>query len=111
MHLQIYLDPRMQDEHLSRLSAPASATSLADLPDLGPDPEAAYLDMLLAQDLRPVAVELTTRDVAAVGMHVVRVVVPGLYSSTPAAFPQLGGRRLAQELTEETVVRAPIPFA
>ena len=121
MHLQIYLDPRMQDKHLTRLSAPPTATSLPDLPDLGSDPLPTYLDMLLAQGRRPVAVDLTTRDVAAAGLRVMRVVVPGLYSSAPAAFPLLGGRRLYCEpvergwlprpLTEETIVRAPIPFA
>jgi len=121
MHLQIYLDPRMQDEHLHRLCAPPATTSLLDLPDIGSDPPSVYLDVLLAQGLRPVAVDLTTRDVAAAGLRVVRVVVPGLYASAPAAFPMLGGRRLYREpvergwlsrpLTEDTVVRAPTPFA
>ncbi|MGH3753411.1 MAG: YcaO-like family protein [Pseudonocardiaceae bacterium] len=121
MHLQLYLDPRMHDEHLARLTDPPATVALTALPGAGPDPLATYVHRLAAQGLRPVAVDLTTSDVAATGWRVVRVVVAGLYTSAPAAFPLLGGRRLYRDpvargwlpgpLTEDTVVRAPIPFA
>lgn len=121
MHLQIYLDPRMQHEHLGRLAKPAGEVRLADLPELPAESVTVYQELLHARGFRPVIVDLTTRDVAAAGMHVVRAVVPGLYGTAPAAFPSLGGRRLYQEpaehgwlsrpLTEDEVVRAPVPFA
>ena len=40
------------------------------------------------------SVDLTTADVRATGLRVTRLVAPGLYGETPAAFPLLGGARL-----------------
>jgi ribosomal protein S12 methylthiotransferase accessory factor len=80
-----------------------------------------YLERLQAAGLRAVSVDLTSPDVASAGLRVVRVLVPGLYSNAPAAFPLLGGRRLYDvpltegwvdaPLTEAGLVRVPIPLA
>ena len=92
---QLYLDPRMQGEPLDRLR-PSESVRFDDLPVGSGDLE-----------LRAVSVDLTTPDVRKAGLTVVRVVVPGLYGNAPAAFPYLGGTRLA----DDGVVRPPIPLA
>ncbi|MEU6311516.1 YcaO-like family protein [Streptomyces sp. NPDC047014] len=97
LHLQAYLDPRMQDDtRLDRLRNPrppqdGQPPCAAD----GPAPDlAGYVRLLAAQGLRAVAVDLAPEPVRAAGVHVARVLVPGLYCNAPAAFPFLGGRRL-----------------
>ncbi|HBL29018.1 MAG TPA: bacteriocin biosynthesis protein SagD, partial [Acidobacteria bacterium] len=72
-----------------------------------------------ARGFRAISVDVTTPDVQAAGLCVVRVIVPGLYPNAPAAFPFLGGRRLYEEpaalgwlpapLTEADLVRVPLP--
>jgi ribosomal protein S12 methylthiotransferase accessory factor len=56
---------------------------LADLPDLSKGDTGRQLDEVVrrcaAAALEPVAVELTTPDVAAFGLHVVRVAIPGAH--------------------------------
>ncbi|KLL12571.1 bacteriocin biosynthesis protein SagD [Protofrankia coriariae] len=117
---QLYLDPRMQGRPLDRLRERARPVRLADIPAVE---EARarqhYLDILAERDLRAVSVDVTTSDVRAAGLTVVRVVVPGLYCNPPAAFPYLGGSRLytmptelgwvSEKLTEDTVYPYPIP--
>ncbi len=117
LHLQLYLDPRAQDERLDRLRLPEGPAQ-APGADSGTD---GYLASLAAQGLRVLVADLTTRDVRDAGLHVVRVLVPGLTCNAPAAFPFLGGRRLLHEpvargwvpgpLTEESLVRHPLPFS
>ncbi|MGI5240707.1 YcaO-like family protein [Dactylosporangium sp. CA-139066] len=110
---QLYLDPRMHGEPLDRLRVTDPVTTLADLPTV-PDATArqVYLDRLARAGLAAVSVELTTPDVAAAGLCVVRVVVPGLYGNAPPAFPLHGGRRLhAASLTPADLTRPPIPLA
>ncbi len=92
---QLYLDPRMQAGPLDRLRAEANPVRLADLPAVDDGTaRACYLQMLQAAGLRAVSVDVTTSDVRAAGLCVVRVIVPGLYGNPPAAFPYLGGTRL-----------------
>lgn len=116
---QIYLDPRMH-VHVERITQAPARLSLADLPTVpGPDVRASYLAILARQGFRAISVDLTTADVRAAGLSVVRVIVPGLYPNAPAAFPYLGGRRLYEEpaalgwlpapVTEEGLVREPLP--
>ncbi|GAA2896675.1 hypothetical protein GCM10010517_61660 [Streptosporangium fragile] len=82
--------------HLQLLADRAhSARVLARLARGGPVAPAATgrfdLDAALAsRGLPPVTVDLTTPDVAACGLAVARVVVPGLRATAPAAFPFLG---------------------
>ncbi|MFD4131241.1 YcaO-like family protein [Streptomyces goshikiensis] len=119
LHLQVHLDPAMQDARLDRLRAPEPArpgNGAAD--DLGP---AALRRRLSDQGMPTIAVDLTTPEVRAAGLHVARVIVPGLYCNAPAAFPFLGGRRLYEEplvrgrlprpLAEGDLVRHPLPFS
>ncbi|MFI6284410.1 YcaO-like family protein [Streptomyces sp. NPDC051018] len=118
LHPQLYLDPGMQDSRLDRLRAPGAVRPPAPAAGAG---LAGGLRQLAAQGLRALAVDLTTPHVRAAGMHVVRVLVPGLSCNAPAAFPFLGGRRLYEEppargwvpgpLREEDLVRDPLPFA
>ncbi|MEV6681543.1 YcaO-like family protein [Streptomyces erythrochromogenes] len=119
LHLQVHLDPAAQDSRLDRLRAPRSARPGNTAADgLGP---AALRRRLSEQGMRTIVVDLTTPQVRAVGLHVVRVIVPGLYCNAPAAFPFLGGRRLYEEpfargwlprpLTESDLVRHPLPFS
>jgi ribosomal protein S12 methylthiotransferase accessory factor len=116
---QIYLDPRMHAA-LERITVPPQHTTLEHLPHISTDtPRAAYLRLLEARGFRAYTVDLTTPDVRAAGLHVVRVVVPGFYPNAPAAFPFLGGKRLYHEpyeqgwlphiLAETDVVRVPLP--
>lgn len=116
---QIYLDPRMH-VHVERIkNAPVDRT-LADLPAVpGPDVRSSYLEILARRGFRAISVDLTTADVRAAGLSVVRVIVPGLYPNAPAAFPYLGGRRLYAEpaalgwlpapISEPDLVREPLP--
>ncbi len=121
-HAQIYLDPRMA-EHLSRFEGGAPPLPCATVPAFSAeerrDLRAAYLARLAAEGLSAYSVDVTTPDVAAAGLSVVRAVVPGMVGNAPAAFPPLGGRRLYEEprrhgwrteyLREDDVVLAPIP--
>jgi ribosomal protein S12 methylthiotransferase accessory factor len=74
---------------------------------------------LARHGFRALSVDVTTPDVRAAGLSVVRVIVPGLYPNAPAAFPCLGGRRLFEEparlgwlpgiLREEDLDLTPLP--
>ncbi|RZQ64721.1 YcaO-like family protein [Amycolatopsis suaedae] len=101
---QLYLDPAMRGEPLDRLRATEPAVPFAAIPDAPP-----LVEALTRAGLRAVAVDLTTPDVRAAGLHVTRVVVPGLYGNAPAAFPYLGGSRLP--VAEDDVFPYPIPLA
>lgn len=121
-HAQIYLDPRMQ-KYLERFEASESPRPLSSVPSLGVEEGAdlrqVYLERLEAEGLTAYSVDVTTPDVASVGLAVVRVVVPGLYGNAPAAFPTLGGRRLYEDPVrlgllprppaEDEIVLAPVP--
>lgn len=115
---QIYLDPRMS-RWCDRIAAPSRRVALSAIAAVEGDPHDRYLSLLHCADVEPVAVDLTTSDVAACGLHVARVVAPGLYSNPPAGFPFLGGHRLRTEpvsiglrdrpLDEAELVLAPLP--
>jgi len=117
---QLYLDPRMHGAPLDRLRPESSRVALADIPRIS-DPRRNYLTRLAEAGHRVASVDVTTPDVRAAGLCVVRVVVPGLYGNAPAAFPYLGGRRLYEvpaaagwtdhPLTEDILVRDPLPLA
>lgn len=118
---QLYLDPHMMGAPLDRLRHVPRTVALGDLAAVPGDPHAAYLQRLAEAGLRAVSVDLTTPDVAAAGLSVVRVLVTGTYGNAPAAFPYLGGTRLyevpvrrgwvAGPLTEQALIRQPIPLA
>lgn len=119
-HAQIYLDPRMQ-KHLERFDNAPPPLPLSAVEPLAPpyDLRQTYLRRLEAEGISAYSVDVTTPDVASVGLSVVRVVAPGLYGNAPAAFPTLAGRRLYEDPVrlgllpappaEEDLVLAPIP--
>lgn len=106
-HAQLYLDPRMRP-YLRRILEPDGHGRLPSTCST------TLADHVIRQGYRILVVELTTSDIAPAGIHVVRVLVPGLYPNAPAAVPFLGGHRLYQRpnhglLNETELVRAPIP--
>lgn len=117
-HAQLWLDPAMS-EHLHPITAGEEQVRLDDLPHLRGDIRAAYLNRLAGQGIEAVAVDATTSDAASAGLAVVRVVAPGTYGNSPAAYPFLGGSRLytdpvqlglrAAPLREAEVNRVPLP--
>ena len=122
LHLQLYLDPRMQGARLDRLRAPLGGVARFDeVASVPGEALATYLARVDGRGLRVIGVDLTTSDVRSVGLRVTRVVVPGLYCNGPGAFPLLGGRRLYEEpvsrgwrpgpLAESDLVLDPLPFA
>jgi ribosomal protein S12 methylthiotransferase accessory factor len=95
-HSQLWLDPRMRP-HLAPIVDGRDVTTLAALPRVEGDPYDGYLKRITGAGLAAYAADLTTPDVAAAGLSVARVIVPGAYSNAPAAFPFLGGDRLYQD--------------
>ncbi len=79
------------------------------------------LSMLEKKGYEPIAVNLTTRDIQSVGLHVYRVYIPGLIQlDGPHAFRHWGGKRLYhlkqemglidRELTIHDLSQVPHPF-
>ncbi|TDB76955.1 YcaO-like family protein [Micromonospora sp. KC723] len=85
-HAQLLADPRVAEAVARRLAGGEPVPERHGWASTGPDLDTA----LAARGLTALAVDLTTVDVAALGHTVVRVVVPGLRSTAPAAFPFLG---------------------
>lgn len=110
-HLQLYQDPSLREPLAERLAG-SERLSLHGLPviDRG-DPRGELIRRLAAQGIEPVSVDVTTPDVADAGQRVVRVVAPGLYGNAPAAFPYLGGPRLASARAGDRICRMPVPYA
>ncbi|WP_214104933.1 YcaO-like family protein [Acrocarpospora catenulata] len=114
---QLYLDPDMQGAPLDRLRA-GPGPRLADLSAADPG---SYLDRLAAAGLTAYSVDLTTSDVRAAGLCVVRMLAPGLVGNAPPAFPLRGGARLYRtprllgltdrDLTEDDLFPHPLPLA
>ncbi|MGI5447642.1 YcaO-like family protein [Streptomyces sp. CA-243310] len=122
LHVQVHLDPRMQDSRLHRLRAPRTEHRGYASHDAGRQAGLQeYLGLLAAQELRAIAVDLTHPQVRTAGLYVARVIVPGLSCNAPAAFPFLGGRRLHREPVtrgwiprpthESDLILAPLPFS
>lgn len=110
-HLQLHLDRTVQAELWGSVTdgAPMRLEDIeARAPDLG-----AVVECLARHGARAAVVDLTTPDVRSLGMHVVRVVAAGTYSNAAAAFPPLGGERMAAALAavggRHRVL--PLPFA
>lgn len=115
---QVYLDPRTRP-WLAGLIDPPRQIPVEELPAVEGEPRRAYLDRLAGEGIDAYGVDLTTPDVAAAGLCVVRILAPGTYSNAPAAFPFLGGHRqyteparlgwTDRELTEDDLRYQPIP--
>lgn len=117
---QVFLDPRAIDAVRPFTHVPATR-DMASLPRLPDRSLATYQQRIEQQGFEICYLDCTTPDVAAAGMHAVRVVVPGLVGNAPAAFPLLGRRRIQDlpvrlgwrdaPLEEEALNRWPIPHA
>lgn len=105
---QYYLDERARAavEHLRH---PEGLWGADRLPDLVGDPHLHHRTRLAELGQPPVSVDLTTPDVASIGVSVVRVVAPGTYSNAVAAHPLRGGDRWRTEPIELGLVDAPLP--
>lgn len=112
-HLQLYFDPELRlrlERQLAERLQGSPPRPLAALPP-GPPDAAGLVALLAARGCEAVAVDLTTPEVAAQGLTVVRVLAPGLYGNAPAAFPYLGGPRLAAAAARGELCRLPLPYA
>lgn len=85
-HAQLLADPRIVRTVSERLAGGTAPPAGHTWSDAGLDLDAG----LATQGFVPLTVDLTTPDVATAGYAVARVVVPGLRSTAPAAFPFLG---------------------
>ncbi|MFD9334988.1 YcaO-like family protein [Streptomyces sp. NPDC060028] len=115
-HLQLYLDPDVQQTFEREL-----ALAVTEAPAAGPvtrpidpgRPAGETLKALVARLRKAghqvIAVDVTTPDVRAAGLSVVRVVVPGLYSNTASGMPFLGGERLGAALGTAPRRALPLP--
>lgn len=107
--LQIQLDPRSHRVVKKRIGESDARTTLAGLPRFHRRSPYEYTTALADAGFEPLAVHLTTADVAAAGWHVVRVIVPGLVPNFPTAFPPLGRGRLQELPTSLGWREKPIP--
>jgi ribosomal protein S12 methylthiotransferase accessory factor len=113
-HLQLHLDPGVQDRFRAELDAatlgeqPLESRGQGSQP--GGDDTRALAERLAAAGHRVISVDLTTADVAPLGWRACRVLVPGLYSNSPAGLPFLGGTRLAEAQRHAAVPRPTLPL-
>lgn len=95
-HQQLYLDRRAGDRAMKWIgSGPEGSWTQV------PRPPGATFETLCARaeaaGHEVLYADLTTRHARAVGMHVVRVVVPGTIGAAPAFCPYFGGRRIQEQ--------------
>lgn len=103
-HVQLLLDPIVRRAVADRLAAPRDPTGL---PDASPG---ALRQRLARQGWRILVVEVTSADIRMAALRVVRVIVPGLRATAPAAFPFLGGRDLDGDAAAG-LCTLPVPLA
>ncbi|OUE27580.1 YcaO-like family protein [Clavibacter michiganensis] len=93
-HLQLHLDPVIQRAFHEELARSITGRlPLADVTDRwdGPDRVAELVDALRETGREVLAVDVTLPEIRRTGLHVTRVIVPGLRSNAPHALPFLGG--------------------
>jgi thiazole/oxazole-forming peptide maturase SagD family component len=93
---QIFLDPRAR-EHVAGWTRNLPERDWTTLPHVSGRSLEAYLQRVHAGGYEVIRVDLTTCDASAAGYSVVRVLMPGLVSNFPAAFPMWGLRRIQDE--------------
>jgi ribosomal protein S12 methylthiotransferase accessory factor len=109
--LQLYLDPTMR-RYLDAWLIPASTIQIDEIASAPERSRRIYLERLLAQGISPIAVDVTTCDIAPLELAVVRVVAPGMCLNTPTAFPLLGALRPAAHDAYAVAMKAPpLPYA
>lgn len=114
-HLQLHLDPWMQDRFEAELAAATTGTvHWTELDRPGGGDTGTELDRLVgrlaAGGERVIAVDVTTADVRPTGLRACRVLVPGRYSNSAAGLPFLGGTRLAASLGGDLAARRRLPL-
>lgn len=103
-HAQLLLDPIFRRDVMDRLAAPGAPTGL-------PSSRSGALRQLLnRQGRRLLVVDVTSADIRMANLHVVRVIVPGLRATAPAAFPFLGGHDFDGE-NAAGLCTLPVPLA
>lgn len=117
---QVHLDPRAHQRVRELWDRPRTR-SLADAPELADRSVDSYRSRIEQQGHEVIVVDITSGDVAATGMRVVRAIVPGTVGNAPAAFPFLGQGKVQQlavdlgwrerPLTEDAVNHFPLPHA
>lgn len=117
---QVFLDPRAREVIRPWVDTPA-VQKIEDLPALPDRSAATYQARIEARGYELFAIDLTAPDVAACGLRVVRVIIPGLVPNFPAAFPCLGNGRIqhaavalgwrATPLPEDALNYFPLPHA
>ncbi|GAB3754920.1 YcaO-like family protein [Microlunatus parietis] len=118
--MQFYLDVRAVDRARAWTLAGERAP-IAEVPSLPDRTLATYRDRIERRGYEILVVDITTSDVAPSGHRAVRVLVPGLVSNFPAAFPFHGNRRLqdgpvalgwrSEPLAEQDLELFPLPHA
>ena len=90
---QLHLD-RRAGEHVARWVNDTPERDWETLPCLPMRDVNVLRGRVEAAGHEVICVDVTTRDVAALGLHVRRMLVPGLVANFPAAFPQWGRERI-----------------
>ncbi len=103
-HVQLLLDPIVRRAVMDRLAA-------SEVPRRLPHACPGALRQRLGQQGRRIlVVDVTSADIRMAGLHVVKVIVPGLRATAPAAFPFLGGSDFDGENAAELCM-LPVPLA
>lgn len=108
-HGLILLDPRYRDLWEPRIAARRdSAPALVlDRPGDPADHAADPVTALEQHGFQVVVADLTTPDVALLGVHVVRVLVPGMVPNAPAGLSHLGSDRFGVPSTDLDITPMP----
>lgn len=93
---EVFLDPRAVERVKPLLDIPATR-SISSVPQLKDSQLTSYIERIHTRGMRIITVDITSRDVASCGLHVIRTLIPGTIGNTPAAFPYLGRNMVAEE--------------
>lgn len=117
---QFFLDPRAVERIRPWVDTPAQL-HFDELPKLKDRSLSTYQARIESCGYEIFHTDLTTPDVAQLGLSVARVIIPGLAPDFPAAFPHLGNGRIqnapihlgwrTQALPEAALNYCPIPHA
>lgn len=119
LNSQYYMDPSALREIDYLLNADETGVLSPDIE--GPFAVETLLKRLSAIRLEAFYADVTTPDIRDVGLHVTRVLVPGLVPNAPTAFPYLAPDRLysvpvrlgwtAERLAESQINNRPLPHS
>ncbi|MBM7825785.1 ribosomal protein S12 methylthiotransferase accessory factor [Arcanobacterium pluranimalium] len=117
---EVFLDPRAVDYVAPLLDREATRLASTVTP-LADNSLSSYRAKIEARGNRLITVDITSPDVSACAMRVIRSIIPGTVGNTPAAFPYLGNDVVVTEavklgwrdkpLPEENINHFPMPHA